>query len=155
MARPGLLEAYQNLSPVPDNLTDAATILNKQTTTVTVSVPISSVAEFFMIEGILMNILEWGVNPPSGASSEAVVAAKQLGFLLQNPSIVPSINMANSQVNSLVSGWINSLVNPGSGVSGVITSGQAAALLGFSVQTFPVWNPPVSYANLQEALGLL
>ena len=84
-----------------------------------------------------------------------MLAAKQLGFLLQNPSIVPSINMANSQVNSLVSGWINSLVNPGSGVSGVITSGQAAALLGFSVQIVPVWNPPVSYANLQEALGLL
>lgn len=155
MARPGLLEAYQSLSPTPANLTDAATLLNQQTTTVTVPVPISSVAEFFMIEGILMNVLEWSVNPPSGASSDAVIAAKQLGFILQNPSIIPSINMANSQVNSLVSGWINSLVNPGTGVSGVITSGQAAALLGFSVQTVPVWNPPVSYANLQEALGLL
>jgi hypothetical protein len=155
MARPGLLEAYQSLSPTPATLTEAATLLNQQTTTITVSVPISSVAEFFMIEGILMNIIEWGANPPSGASNEAVVAAKQLGFLLQNPSIIPSINMGNSQVNSLVSGWVNSLVNPGSGVTGVITSGQAAGLLGFSVQTVPVWNPPVSYANLQEALGLL
>ena len=155
MARPGLLEAYQSLSPTPATLIDAAAILNQQTKTVTVSVPISSVAEFFMIEGILMNILEWGANPPSGASSAAVVAAKQLGFLLQNPNIIPSINMADSQVNSLVSGWVNSLVNPGAGVTGIITSGQGSALLGFSAQTVPVWNPPVTYANLQEALGLL
>ena len=150
-----LKAAYQALSPVPASYEAAATTLNAQTTTVTVSVPIMDVAAYLGLAGKLGALESFAKSPPSGASAESIAAAQGLWQMISSPDAFPPFNMANSTVASAVEAMLAALVSPGTGITGPINSTDQATILGLATQTVPAWQPAVTAGDVQTALALV
>ena len=146
-----LRAAYAALSPVPAALTEAAASLNAQTQTVTVDVPVQSIAGYLGSQNKLVSFLEWAAAPPSGASAAAVNAAKALADAIQDSGALPIFQMTNSTIAANMENDLAALVSPGTGVTGPITATDQAAILALASQTVPVWEPPIQPADLQTA----
>ena len=143
--------AYDALSPVPANLTDALATLNAQTTTVAVDVPVQSVAAYLGLNGKLAGFIGWANAPPTGASAASVTAAQELAFALQHPATCPIFAMSNPMVVSLMTAWLTALVSPGTGITGPITSTDQTAILALGSATVPVWQPALDGGAMQLA----
>ena len=143
--------AYDALSPVPANLTDAIGALNAQTTTVAVDVPVQSVAAYLGLQGKLWAFINWATTPPTGASAASVTAAQELAFALQHPATCPVFAMSNPTVVSLMTSWLAALVSPGTGITGPITSTDQTAILALGSATVPVWQPALDGGAMQLA----
>lgn len=146
-----LRTAYASLSPVPATLTEAAATLNAQTQTVTVNVPVQSIAGYLGSQNKLVGFLEWAASPPTGASATAVNAAKALADAIQDSGALPIFQMTNSAIAANMENDLAALVSPGTGVTGPITATDQAAILALASQTVPVWQPPIQPADLQTA----
>lgn len=145
-----LASAFAALTPSPATLDDAATALNAQTTLVPVAVPVQSVAIYLASQGKLSSFTEWAQSPPAGASNVAVVAARELAFILNNSNLISNFDMTNATTANSVETWLSALVSPGSGVVGPISSADQSALLKMGSQAVPTWNPPVQITELQQ-----
>ncbi len=143
--------AYDALSPVPANLTDAIATLNAQTATVAVDVPVQNVAAYLGLQGKLWAFIDWAGTPPTGASAASVVAAQELAFALQHPATCPVFAMSNPTVVSLMTTWLEALVSPGTGITGPITSTDQTAILALGSATVPVWQPALDGGAMQLA----
>lgn len=122
-----LRAAYAALSPVPSSLTEAAATLNAQTQTITVNVPVQSIAGYLGSQNKLVGFLEWAASPPTGASAAAVNAAKAFVLALQNSRTFPVFQMTNPAIAANMENDLAALVSPGTGVTGPITAaGQPA-----------------------------
>ena len=148
-----LKAAYSALSPTPASLEAAATALNAQTTTVTVPVPIASVAAYLGLVGKLGAIEAFATSPPSGASAQAVAAAQGLWEMISSPSAFPPFDMPDATVAAEVEAMLAALVSPGTGVTAPIDSTDQATILGLASQTMPVWQPPVEVPDLETVVG--
>ncbi len=151
--RTQLLAAYQALGAPGVTAATVAT-LNNQKTTVTVPVPISSVAAYLGLVGKLGAIETFAASPPSGASTQAVTAAQGLWEMIQSPDAFPPFDMPNPTVAAEVEAMLAALVSPGTGVTAPIDSTDQATILGLASQTVPVWQPPVDVGALQVATGV-
>jgi len=145
--------AYQALSPVPASYEAAAATLNAQTTTVTVPVPIASVAAYLGLVGKLGAIEAFAKTPPSGASAQAVAAAQGLWEMIQSPASFPPFDMPNPTVAASVEAMLAALVSPGTGVTAPINSTDQANILALAQQTVPVWQPALKVGDIQTALA--
>ncbi len=148
-----LKAAYSALSPTPASLEAAATALNAQTTTVTVPVPIASVAAYLGLVGKLGAIEAFAKTPPSGASAQAVAAAQGLWEMIQSPAAFPPFDMPNPTVAASVEAMLAALVSPGTGVTAPINSTDQANILALAQQTVPVWQPALKVGDIQTALA--
>lgn len=145
--------AYQALSPAPATLSAAATALNAQTTTQTVNVPLSAVAAYLGIGGTLGPVLAFAASPPSGASVASIQAATGLAFMLQHAASFPAFDTTNPTVLATLTGMLEALVSPGTGITGPITSTDQANILALAQQTVPAWQPALRVGNIQTALA--
>ena len=143
--------AYDALSPVPANLTDAIAALNAQTTTVAVDVPVQDVGAYLGLQGKLAAFIGWANAPPTGASAASVVAAQELAFALQHPATCPVFAMSNPGVVSLMNTWLTALVSPGTGITGPITATDQTAILALGSATVPGWQPALDGGAMQLA----
>ena len=150
-----LKAAYLAISPTPASLEAAATALNAQTTTVTVPVPIASVAAYLGLVGKLGAIEAFATSPPSGASAQAVAAAQGLWEMISSPSAFPPFDMPDATVAAEVEAMLSALVSPGTGVTAPIDSTDQATILGLATQTVPVCHPAVTAGDVQTALALI
>ena len=150
-----LKAAYSAISPTPASLEAAATTLNAQTTTVTVPVPIASVAAYLGLVGKLGALEAFATSPPSGASTQAVAAAQGLWEMIQSPAAFPPFDMPDATVAAEVEAMLSALVSPGTGVTAPIDSTDQATILGLATQTVPAWQPAVTAGDVQTALALV
>ena len=148
-----LKAAYSALSPAPASLEAAATALNAQTTTVTVPVPIASVAAYLGLVGKLGAIETFATSPPSGASAQSVAAAQGLWEMISSPAAFPSFEMPDTTVATAVEAMLAALVSPGTGVTAPIDITDQATILGLASQTVDVWQPPVEVPDLETVVG--
>ncbi len=146
-----LKAAYSALSPAPASLEAAATALNAQTTTVTVPVPIASVAAYLGLVGKLGAIETFATSPPSGASAQSVAAAQGLWEMIQSPDAFPAFDMPNATVAASVEAMLAALVSPGTGITAPIDSTDQATILALGSATVPVWQPPLDGGAMQLA----
>ena len=143
--------AYAALSPAPSSLAAAVAALNAQTQTVTVDVPVQSIAGYLGSQNKLVSFLEWASSPPAGASATAVTAAKALALALQNAGAFPVFQMANPIVAARMESDLAALVNPGTGIAAPIAAADQTTILALASQTVPIWQPALTIADLQTA----
>lgn len=146
-----LADAFLAISPTPNTLQDALPTLNAQTVSGTVDVPVQAIAAYLGSSMKLASFLSWASSPPSGSSPASVASAAELAFAFGHPTLVPSFAMSNAEIAAQMQGALESLVSPGSGVTGPITSTDQSEILGLSVKTNPLWPEPIQVAHLQMA----
>ena len=148
-----LKTAYLALSPTPATLEDAVAILTAQTDTITVDVPIQSVAAYIGLVGKLGLLQSFATNPPSGASAASVGAAQALWDMIQFPASFPPFAMTNPATASQIEAMFAALVSPGTGITGPLSSADQTQILALATQTVPRWQPAPTVGDLESAIG--
>lgn len=146
-----LVTAFLALSPAPATLSAGRDALNAQTQSVTVDVPVQSVAAYLGVAGELAAFLAWAAAPPTGSSAASQAAAAELAFAFEHPALFPTFAMTNATVAAQMQTWLADLVSPGTGITGPIDAADQTAILALASASVPVWQPAVGIAQLQNA----
>lgn len=117
------LKAALAVSPYSTD-TDAEIIaaVNAATIAVAVDVPTSAVADYLAEQNLFAAVEAWAASPPTGASAASIAAAKSLAFAFSNVALFPTFAMTNPTIATQMENNLAVLVDPGSGVTGPISS---------------------------------
>lgn len=115
----------------PSGTTDAEIIaaVNAAAIAVTADVPTSAVADYLAEQNLFAGFEAWAASPPTGASAASIAAAKSLAFAFSNVALFPTFAMTNPTIATQMENNLAALVDPGSGVTGPISSTDQTNIL--------------------------
>ncbi|MDE2468985.1 MAG: hypothetical protein KGL35_09655 [Bradyrhizobium sp.] len=138
-----LAAAFNALSPVPSTLDAAAKLLNAQTATVTVDVPLDAVEGYLLVNGISVAAADW-LAANAATNVPVANAIRSLQALIASPRL-QSVAMTDAATNMAVTNMTGAMVSVG-----VMTAAQQAALLAMAKASVPAWQPALQIADLQR-----
>lgn len=99
---------------VYSTMTDAqiAIALNALTVTSTVDVPISMLEGYLRQNGLMSSLTTYGENPPTGAPTMAVTAARELAGMVLSPHL-SFVQMSDPTTQANITAMLTALVSAG------------------------------------------